>query len=125
MNTTLKQALTTNKTLKVMALLLGYSAWMILSSHQTITQWVQVPVCFYNVPSNLTIDCSVETMNIQVKGTAADIKACTDLALHCDASHFKGGEQKIYPTARELCLPTSVKLVHYQPLCMVVKCSIT
>lgn len=116
MKSVLKQAISTNKILKLMSLIFGITCWTLISRQQTSCCWFEVPVCFYNVPEGTTIKVEPESVLVKLKGKAADLEACSSLALHINASTLKEGQHRMSPSVQELFLPDSVKLVHHQPL---------
>lgn len=116
MNKLIKESLTSNKILKLVSLALGFITWSLVWNHQPSNSWLEVPVCFYNIPAGMKVVANQEKMSIQVRGKLADINECSNLALHIDASNFKPGQQCIHPAPELLFLPSSVKLVHSKPL---------
>lgn len=116
MNKILKKSLLNNKILKIVSLLLAFATWTILSKYQSVSKWIEVPICFYNVAPEMKVSASQEKITLQLHGKLADISQCENLALHIDAGNFKPGQQRICPSAEQLFLPNSVKLVHSKPL---------
>lgn len=116
MNKLIKESLVNNKILKIVSLALGFITWSLVWNHQPSCSWIEVPVCFYNIPTQMKVVANQEKINIQVHGKLADINHCSNLALHIDASNFKPGQQCIHPASELLFLPSSVKLVHSKPL---------
>lgn len=116
MNKLIKESLISNKILKLVSLILGFITWSLLWNYQSSSTWIQVPISFYNIPSQMQVTANQEKISIQLHGKLADIKGCNDLALHIDASNFKPGKQCISPDPELLFLPSSVKLVHSKPL---------
>lgn len=116
MNHLIKKSLINNKTLKLVSLFLGMGTWGLLSNSHTTSRWIEVPICFYNVPDTMKVSAKQEKMLIEIRGKLADIKQCQDIQLHINASSFKPGQQRIQPCQEQLFLPKSVKLVHNKPL---------
>jgi hypothetical protein len=116
MNKLIKQSLTSNKILKLVSLALGFITWSLLWHNQPSSTWIQVPVCFYNIPAQMHVSVNQEKIKIQLQGKLADINECTTLAVHVDASNFNPGKTFIHPDEQLLFLPSSVKLVHSKPL---------
>lgn len=116
MNHLIKKSLINNKILKLISLFLGLATWALLSNNQTSSSWIEVPVCFYNIPTGLNIVASLEKIAIKIHGKLADIKQCQDMGLHIDARDFKPGQQRIQPCKKQLFLPKSVRLVQSKPL---------
>jgi hypothetical protein len=116
MNNLIKESLVNNKILKLVSLALGFITWSLVWNHQPSCNWIEVPVCFYNIPTQMKVTANQEKMKIQVQGKLADINQCNNLALHIDARNFEPGQRCIYPDSELLFLPSSVKLVHSKPL---------
>lgn len=116
MNKLIKESLTSNKILKLVSLAIGVITWSLLWNHQPSSTWVQVPICFYNIPAHIHVTANQDKIKIQLQGKLADINECADLALHIDASNFNPGKQCIQPDQELLFLPSSVKLVHSKPV---------
>lgn len=125
MKSALKHSINNNKILKIMSLLFGITCWMLIARHQITCSWVQVPVCFYNIPEKMSIQAEQESFLLKLKGKACDLEACSSLAFHIDASAFKAGQHRVSPSAQELFLPDSVKIVHHQPLSLALTVSHT
>jgi len=116
MNNILKKSLLNNKILKIVSLVLAFATWTILSKYQSVSKWVEVPICFYNVPPEMKVNTNQEKMSIQLYGKLSDITQCENIALHIDASTFKPGQRRMGPSTEQLFLPNSVTLVHSKPL---------
>lgn len=118
MNSLIRECLTHNLILKIVSLLLGFASWSLLSNYELENQWVEIPICFYNIPGNMKVDCAQEKIKVQIAGKSKDLAHCdaNSLALHINATDFKPGKQHICPSSDQLFLPNSVKLVHYKPL---------
>lgn len=118
----IKNSLLSNKTIKIMSVIIGYSFWAILGQHHTIDQWVEVPLCFYN-GSEKEIVSAPEKVCIQIQAKRSDFKALQykDLALHIDIDHLSTGKQLLSVTAQKLFLPNSFKLVNCKPSNLIVE----
>lgn len=117
MNLTVKNQLTSNLTLKIISLMLGYGLWLLLSQSRTAELWADVPVCFYNVPAQIQINAP-ETISVQLVGHRSDLYALDNenLAFHIDGELLHVGEN-LLPVSREaLFLPHCIKLVNYAPI---------
>lgn len=111
-----KSTILNNLTIKIFSLIIGYCLWSFLSGLYMQTSTVQVPICFYNIPTNKEVTAQPETIAVQIRGKKADLKRCTDLALHVDAESLTPGQHKITPSEEQLFLPKTVTMVHYKPL---------
>ena len=107
--------LATNKIIKVISLLLGYSLWFFLGQSLYTTQWLKVPIYFYNVPEEAIIESQPETIHIQVYGKLSDIRSITPNGLHIDAQSFKKGTYAIGCAQEQLFLPESINVIQYNP----------
>lgn len=105
-----------NKTIKIVSLIIGYSLWSYLGQIYQVDKWVTVPICYYNIPEDMAINASEEKLTINLRGKRDDIKYCSELGLHIDASKLCEGTQFIIPDDQMLFLPKTVKMVHYKPL---------
>ena len=115
MNSSLKSALLSNKTLKVVSIIIGYGIWSLLTGIFTQSVWVDVPVHFYNVAANASITAQPAMMKINLIGKRAALKYCKDIAFHLDAAQFNSGQYCIVPTQEQLFLPKDIKMVHSIP----------
>ncbi len=111
-----KNTLMNNLTIKILSVIIGYCLWSFLGNLYTLTSTITVPVCFYNVPSDTEISADPESFMIQLRGKKADLKHCTDLALHINAESLQPGVHKIVPNEEQLFLPKTINLLHYKPL---------
>lgn len=116
MNHPIRESLTNNKILKLVSLALGTCIWALLSQHQTENRWIEIPICFYNVPEHLKVNARQEIIKVQLRGKKTDLNLCDTVGLHIDASDFKPGQLRICPNEQLLFLPQSVKLMNSKPL---------
>lgn len=123
MKTAIKHSIQNNKVLKIVSLMLGYTTWLLISQHQIITDSVQVPISFYNIPQGISIKTDQENFTIKLKGRVCDLHACSSLSLHVDASELQPGQHRLCPCPEQLFLPNSVKLVSHHPLSLAITVS--
>lgn len=97
--------------------MLGYGVWLMLSQSQQTTLNLEIPICYYNLQSDLIIK-GPETITVSLTGKRTDIFALDhkNLALHLDGSTLVPGTHPIDVSAKILFLPSAIKLVHYSPL---------
>lgn len=95
---------------------MGYCLWSFLSNSYTIQKYIQVPVCFYNVPETSVVESSQEYIKVKLSGKGSDLALCNNLAFHIDAHSLLEGKQIIVPNETNLFLPSTVKLVYSNPL---------
>ncbi len=106
-----------NTPLKCIALVLGYAFWYIFGSSHATTVQLSVPLCFYNIASNQTINAP-ESVSVTIAAKRSDLRAlATDhLAAHINAEELHAGKNIVSLTHSTLLLPECIKLVHYEPL---------
>ena len=115
-NTVLQRALYNPACIKLSALLIGYSLWFYLGQYFTSSQWVQVPLCFYSIPAQMSIKAP-ETVWIELTGKRIDIRHLDlrTLALHVNAQAFKPGKQNYTINYTDLFLPSCVRVSTSRP----------
>ncbi len=115
-----------------MALICGYGLWFTLAQKQLVQQTVRVPVAFYNLPKNYSID-GPETTRVKISGTRQQLYNLNpaDLVTHIDLANInlsqtnldpanlnqnspKIIEQEITLTNQQLLLPVHIRLVEYE-----------
>jgi YbbR domain-containing protein len=105
-----------NIPLKIVSLVFGYSFWLLLSSNQTMTRTIQIPLYLYNIPENNTfitpntIDVTIQgrrdqLYNAEYKGVAANI----------NAEDITQPSQAVNLAASEIVLPQHITVVDYNP----------
>ncbi len=106
-----------NLVLKCMALIIGGSLWLMISSLHTTTLWVELPISFYNQHDNLVINAP-ETIQIQLSGNRSALRAIDtgNLAVHIDAQELHNGKNPLELHAHNLFLPDLISVVNYCPL---------
>ena len=112
----LKKTLLSNLTLKTVSLILGFCAWYFISQSYYTEITVSVPLCFYNHTTDYSIDAP-ESVKVTVGGKRSDLYTLdlTTLHAHIDLQKIEHGMHEIPLTNRTLFLPSSIKLVHYDP----------
>ena len=102
--------------LKLISLALGYTFWYIFGTFHTSTAWVEVPLCFYNVPYECKV-MSPETITIKICGVRSTLRSLDieQLAIHINAQKLHPGKNLLTIDEQALFLPDSIKLVHYSP----------
>ncbi len=112
----LKKILCNNIQLKLFSLAFGYIFWYMLGQEHTATIWVTVPIAFFDIPKQYTIE-SPDTIEMQIAGKRRNLYALDTnvFALHINAQDLKPGPQPIPISPQTLLLPDSIKLLHYYP----------
>lgn len=120
-NIILRQTLQSPIILKFSALIIGIGLWSLISASHETTLELTVPLCFYNVSDNYTIEAP-ENIKITLKGTRTRLKilAAEPPVVLLNAGKLKNDATKIILTSDELYLPPDIKLVHYHPLPLIV-----
>lgn len=110
-----------NLGLKLLSLMLGLALWFLLSNSVTINRWLEVPLCFYNVPPRCRIQAP-ESVTVQVACRRADLLnlSLEHLALHIDVSKLRDGLSPVSVAHESLFLPKHIKLVNWTPCNIVV-----
>ena len=118
----LKNSLRTNVTLKTLSFVLGYSCWSILSQAFTQSLSFDVPLCFYGEPDTNTQVHAPETIAIKLAGKRTDLHNLDikNLAIHINLQELSAGKNLIILENKKLFLPDCIKLVHYNPLNLIV-----
>ena len=121
MNINIKNALLSNKTLKVVSLIIGTSLWLVFSQSHTTTITLDVPISFYAPPNDHKID-SPEQVKVTLSGRRSDLYALDlrNLALHIDGQSLQQGPNNLEVSPTTLFLPEQIKLVHWFPSNVVV-----
>lgn len=115
--------LSNNLPLKMLACVIGYSLWVVLSSQQSVECTYNIPLCFYNLSEHVQIEAP-ETLSVTLTGSRSLLKHINQerLVIHIDASDLQNGAQALEITNKTLFLPEAIKLIHYQPLPLVINC---
>ncbi len=102
--------------LKIISIVLGYSFWYILSSSHTSTAWISIPLYFYNVPTEKSINAP-EVLSVKISGKRDELRMLDlqELAIHVNATQLHDGKNLLTITPETIFLPKRIKLVHYSP----------
>lgn len=116
MHITIKQFVTSNAFLKCMSLYLGYMLWLTMSNYQGSSMWAEVPLCFYNIPTKITLEAP-EKVRVEIQGKKSKLNLINKLALaaHIDAQSFREGPHTIALQSDHLLLPGDFKIARYAP----------
>lgn len=111
-----KKTIWSNTPLKIISLLLGYTFWYIFGSSHISSAWITVPVCFYNIPQQISLN-GPESIALKIAGKRSELRALDldNLAIHINAECLTIGKNSLTLTEQSLFLPESIKLVHYSP----------
>lgn len=106
---------------KLLSLLIGYHVWLIIGSWLPTTRWIEVPLCFYNVPSDCTVHAP-ELVNVALAGdrTALYHLDTTRLAVHIDTQRLASGAQTLNITRESLLLPNTIHVARHTPSNLVI-----
>ena len=117
----LMQKIVNNAPIKIISVIFGYLFWNIVSQSHVAEISLDVPLCFYKVPDNITLD-SPEKIKIHLSGKRADLDTLDikNLAAHLNMQDTEVGKQTITLQGEELFLPESIKLVRYTPANIVI-----
>ena len=103
-----------NLSLKILALVFGYTMWKTMSDGHKAELARRIPVSFYN-EQGLIIE-SPDSLAISLSGTRSSLYTLTrNLAVHIDATRLQEGTNTIVPDEQLLFLPEQIKLLHCTP----------
>jgi hypothetical protein len=114
-----KKTMWRNTSLKITALLFGYTFWYVFGQSHTSSAWITVPLCFYNVPKEVVIK-GPETISLKIIAKRSDLRILypdhfDKLAIHINAEELTQGKNLLTLTEQSILLPPQIKLVHYSP----------
>lgn len=114
-----KKTMWRNTSLKISALLFGYTFWYFFGQSHTSTVWITVPLHFYNVPKQLVIK-DTETIAVKVMGQRSKlhelVRDINQLAIiNIDAEQLTPGKNFLTLNEQSIFLPEPIKLVNYTP----------
>jgi hypothetical protein len=116
-----RKILNKNAPLKACSLALGYTFWYVFGNLFSISITTEVPLCFFNTTKNISIQAP-ETILVTLSATRNQLQTIdhNHLAIHVDAQHLSFGSHPLRITNGTLFLPNSIKLVHYEPLPVII-----
>jgi hypothetical protein len=111
-----RNILMNNTTLKLIAIGIGYTVWSLLGAVHYTTQSFTVPLCFYNVPDNISIQAP-EEISVQIAGYRNELHTLRsqDIAAHYDAQTLHRGTYTYRFGQENFFLPSTVSVVHCTP----------
>lgn len=103
-----------NLSLKILALVFGYTLWTSLAEKHEVELSLDAPLSFYN-EKNYAIQ-GPESVNITLRGPRKDFyQTIQTVAVHVNADTLKPGTHTITINEQNLFLPKHVKLVDSTP----------
>jgi hypothetical protein len=103
-----------NLSLKIIALVFGYTLWSAISAPQKVKITFQAPLSFFHEEEK-TIDAP-DHVSITLFGKRSEFyKLTRELAFHIDADLLSEGKNSLFLDKSQLYLPNSVKLVSCYP----------
>ncbi len=113
--THIKTNLLNNFALKIIALIIGYLIWFLISSHHIIQTTATVPVVFYNT-TDIINSLKPESVTVTISAPRKELPAIISrLAVHIDATTLTHNSSSIAITAQNLFLPEDAKLIQSIP----------
>jgi hypothetical protein len=102
--------------IKIISLVFGYLFWYILSQSHTTKIWLEVPICFYDLPQNMQID-SREKIKIELSAKRCDLYTIDmeNLAFHINTQKLTPGKHIVKLSEEQLLLPEAIKMVGSWP----------
>jgi|SRR3989344_1002191 len=114
MLTSTRDHLLNNLSLSIISLILGYALWQSMSQPYKIETTFSVPVSFYNTEGRNIL--AQEDVKVKLYGTRKELYTLvSNLAIHLDAQLYTQKHTKHMLTEKDLFLPDSIVLVHYEP----------
>jgi hypothetical protein len=112
----LKKITLTKSILNIIALILGYSLWSILSQKTISSRFIEIPLCFYNTTQHTNLEAP-EFVAVTLSGSRINLKNLdiNQLALHVNAQNLSSGPNLIVPDRHNLLLPETINVLHYKP----------
>ncbi len=110
--------LLSNALLKVVALIFGYSIWLILAQHQPLKINHNIPLSFY-LPNNTANIHSPSEITVHLLGKRLDFQKLDfkSLGVHIDISSLQApGTYQIPITSEQIFLPNHIQLLYYSPV---------
>lgn len=101
---------------KIFALVIGYHLWLMVSSLVPAHRWLEVPLCFYATPQDITIQAP-ETIRLALAGSRTDLYHLDTkiLAVHIDSHALTPGSHTLTLSQEQLLLPRTVHVAHWSP----------
>ena len=126
MRSTLKNLISNNLLIKVIAFVFGYSLWALFNCAQLSTMQYDVPVSFFNTNQAMVLHAP-ETIRIELRGKRNALHSIDTktLAVHLDASRFHEGANPVVLESESLFLPKNITMVHYTPSNLVIHAQAT
>jgi hypothetical protein len=115
-NTLIHHIFSNSFCIKISALCMGYSLWFYTGQLYSSSQWIQVPLCFYNIPEHTRIQAP-ETVWVELTGKRMHVRTLdiNTLAIHVNAQAYTPGKQAYNVTAQDLFLPASIAITACKP----------
>lgn len=106
---------------KIMALICGYGLWITIAKTQLVQQTIRVPIAFYNLPKNYSVE-GPETTRVKISGPRQVLYNLNpaDLVTHIDLANTNLNQnnlettQNITLTNQQLLLPANIRLIEYE-----------
>lgn len=116
MSPLLKNAITSNLTLKLCSLIFGYCAWLFLSQSQVANITLPIPLYFYGSLENKIIHAQ-DTINVtlQTKRSELYLLDTQSLAIHINADKLPLGTKELLIKDKHILLPQTIRMVHCNP----------
>jgi hypothetical protein len=115
-NTLIHSILSSSIAIKISALAMGYSLWFYTGQLYPSSCWIEVPLCFYNIPAHVRIQAP-ETVHIKLTGKRMHLRDLDlpTLAIHVNAQKFTPGKQAYHVTHYDLFLPGNIQVTACKP----------
>jgi len=102
--------------IKILSISLGFSLWYMYNQGRYDSINLDIPVYFYNEVTHKTVRAP-EIIHVTLSGTRKNLNLLEkeQLAIHLDASRYSKPMTYVTIDNQNLFLPTTIKLVHYNP----------
>ena len=112
----LENNLVNNAPIKIISLIIGYSLWAIFSESHVTNIVLDAPVCFYNIPNTLQINCK-DKVKVELSAKRSNLYTVDreTLAFHIDMQNAKIGDTVMKLCEEQLLLPDSIKMARCYP----------
>jgi len=108
---------------KIIAVIFGYSFWLILAQHQNISISIDMPICFFELNENFEIQ-SPEKIKVTLNAKRSDFYNLNvfNESIHINLNHIKQtGEYNIQLLPEHILLHNKIKLLNYFPSSLNIK----
>jgi hypothetical protein len=111
----LKNAITSNLTIKICSIIVGYCLWVFLSQYQIADITLSIPLYIYGSCENKIIEAPENVVVTLAKRSDFYLLDTKSLAIHLNADNLPIGTKELLIKEKHLFLPKAVSMVHCSP----------